>query len=184
METRTVKAFMVPLEEYATVTEEATLFDAVLALEKAQEAFNRTPYAHRAILVCGPGGRIIGKIGQFEVLAALEPRYKDLVDFKHTSRFGFSPEFLTSMMETHGLWRRPLDDICRRCVRIKVKDIMALPTAAEYIPEEATLNEAIHRLVMGRHLSLLVTRQDLTVGILRLCDVFHEVCNVLKTCEV
>jgi hypothetical protein len=37
-----VKELMVPLSEYATVPEGSTLFDAVLALEKAQEEFDHT----------------------------------------------------------------------------------------------------------------------------------------------
>lgn len=39
-----VKELMVPLSEYATVPVGSTLFDAVLALEKAQEEFDRTKY--------------------------------------------------------------------------------------------------------------------------------------------
>ena len=35
----TVAMLMVPLSEYATVFEDATLYDAVMALEKAQEKF-------------------------------------------------------------------------------------------------------------------------------------------------
>lgn len=34
----TAKALMVPLDEYATVPEGATLWEAIIALEKAQEA--------------------------------------------------------------------------------------------------------------------------------------------------
>ena len=36
-----VKELMVPLSEYATVPVGSTLFDAVLALEKAQEQFQQ-----------------------------------------------------------------------------------------------------------------------------------------------
>ena len=43
MKTVAVEDFMVPLEEYATVSEDATLFEAVMALEKAQEIAKNTP---------------------------------------------------------------------------------------------------------------------------------------------
>ena len=48
-----VRDLMVPLDEYATVGEEATLWEAVIALEKAQEDLDRSfyKYLHRAILV-------------------------------------------------------------------------------------------------------------------------------------
>lgn len=71
-----VKDLMVSLSEYATVSEDATLFEAVLALEKAQEAFEKNRYTHRAILVRGKSGDIIGKISQLDVLMGLEPNYK------------------------------------------------------------------------------------------------------------
>ena len=48
-----VKDMMVPLEEYATVFEEATLYEALMALEKAQNAIDRCTmkHLHRAVLV-------------------------------------------------------------------------------------------------------------------------------------
>ena len=39
MKSYSVKDLMVPLSEYATVSEDATLYEAVLSLEEAQEKF-------------------------------------------------------------------------------------------------------------------------------------------------
>ena len=50
MKTVTVKELMVPLKEYATVPKEATLREAVLALEKAQMTLDPLRHNHRAIL--------------------------------------------------------------------------------------------------------------------------------------
>ena len=63
MKSYLVKDLMVPLSEYATVTENARLFEAVLALEKAQENFEdeHTRYRHRAVLVLDKKGKVIGK---------------------------------------------------------------------------------------------------------------------------
>ena len=55
-----VKELMVPLSEYATVPVGSTLFDAVLALEEAQEEFDHTKYKHRAILILDENNRVIG----------------------------------------------------------------------------------------------------------------------------
>ena len=57
-----VEELMVPLSEYATVPEGSTLFDAVLALEKAQEEFDHTKYKHRGVLILGKDKRVIGKL--------------------------------------------------------------------------------------------------------------------------
>ena len=48
-----VKDLMVPISEYATVAKGSTLFEAVLALEKAQEEYDHSKYHHRAVL-CAP----------------------------------------------------------------------------------------------------------------------------------
>jgi len=42
---------MAPLSEYATVPMGSTLFETVLALEKAQEEFDHTKYKHRGVLI-------------------------------------------------------------------------------------------------------------------------------------
>jgi len=49
MEIITVEELIVPLEEYATVGKDGTLFDAFMALEKAQGNFDNNRYLHRAI---------------------------------------------------------------------------------------------------------------------------------------
>ena len=78
---------------------------------------------------------------------------------------------------------KPLDDICRRSANIKVKDIMYTPEEGEYVDEAASVDAAIHQLVSGRHQSLLVSRDADVVGILRLSDVFMEVCRAIKGCR-
>ena len=80
MEQFPIKDLMVPLDEYATVSKEATLYDAVLALEKAQEELDRTRYhyLHRAVLVLDEGGKVVGKVSQLDILSALEPKYQQM----------------------------------------------------------------------------------------------------------
>ena len=186
MKTIPVKDLMVPLEEYATVSEDATLFDAVIALEKAQEKFDRDKYLylHRAVLVYDKNNHIVGKISQLDVLRALEPKYDDLGDVRKISFTGFSPQFLKTMLKQGSLWQNPLRDICSKAGGFKIKSFMYTPTEGEYIDESAALDEAIHLLVMGHHQSLLVTRDKEIVGILKLTDVFSEVFHIMKTCEI
>ena len=59
---------------------------------------------------------------------------------------------------------------------------MHQPTEGEHVDEDATVDEAIHQLVLGRHQSLLVMRKRHIVGILRLTDVFAVVFHAIKTC--
>ena len=184
MKTIAVKDLMVPLSEYVTVSEEATLYDAVLALEKAQEVFDPQKHRHRAVLAFDKNNKVVGKLGQLDILRTLEPKYAEMGDLGPLSRAGFSPQFLKSMIEKFALWDKPLTDICSKAARLKVKDIMYTPTEGEYVEESASLGAAVHQLVMGHHQSLLVTRGKEIVGILRLVDVFKEICEAMKTCEL
>ena len=181
-----VKDLMVPLEEYATVDKEATLYEAVIALEKAQEDLDRSfyKYLHRAILVLDKDKHVVGKINQLDVLAALEPKYREMGDLSKLSRTGFSPQFMKSMLDQYALWDRPLKQICSKGSNIKVKGFMHTPTEGEYIQEDAPLGEAIHQLVLGHHQSLLVTRKKKIVGILRLTDVFMQIFDDMLACQI
>jgi CBS domain-containing protein len=184
MQNITVKDLMVPLGDYATVSDEATLGDAVSALEEARKNVEGDREKFRAVLVLDQNGRVVGKLDQWRVLWALEPRYKQMGDLKETSRFGFSPEFLRSMLDYYELWRKPLEGLCQKAAKTKVKEIMHKPTEGEQVEADATLDTAIHQLVMGRHQSLLVTRGEAVVGILRLSDVFNKVCDEIKSCRI
>lgn len=184
MKSRTVKELMVPLAEYAVVSEDANLFEAVVALEKTQAEYEKNRYTHRAILVLGKGGKIIGKLSQLDVLMGLEPKYKKIGEMKSISNLGFSADFLKDLLAQYRFWDEPTGDLCKKAQRIRVKEIMYAPVAGEIVDEGATLDQAIHQLVMGKHQSLLVTRNGDIVGILRLVDVFKEVFEQIKACEI
>ena len=181
METMLIKDLMVPLDEYATVPDSATLYDAVLALEEAQEKFNHLPYKHRAVLVYDSKDQIVGKLGQLDIIRALEPKYGEMGNIKSLSRFGLSRKFISSIMENNYLWEKPLTHICKKGADIKVKDFMHTPVEGEYVNEDASLEVACHQLVLGHHQSLLVTRGDKIIGILRLTDVFNAIFQTMKT---
>jgi predicted transcriptional regulator len=182
MDLITVEDLMVPIEEYVTVSDEATLYEAVKALEKAQEELDRKRYhyLHRAILVLDKNGKVVGKISQLDVLRALEPKYKEMGNTKHLSRAGFSTNFIKSIMERYALCEIPFSDMCARAADANVKEFMYSPSEGEYIEVDAALCEAIHMLVMGHHQSLLATKEGEIVGVLRLTDVFKETFQTME----
>ena len=186
VEITSIRELMVPLEEYATVSMDATLKDAVDALEKAQQELDRKryKYLHRAVLVLNKNKDVVGKITQMDILRSLEPKYKDIGDTRRVSLSGFSAQFLKSMMDSHSLWVRSLRDICNKAVKTKVKDIMAILTEGEFIDEKDSLEEAMHIMIMGHHHSLLVARDENIVGILRVTDVFNYINDLIKLCKI
>ena len=179
-----VKELMVPLSEYATVPEGSTLFEAVLALEKAQEEFDHTKYKHRGVLILNKKKRVIGKLGQLDVLRALEPKEEDANEINELSQLGFSSNFVRKLRTQRRMTAAPLKDLCSQASKLKVEDFMQTPSEGEFIEQEASLEMAVMQLVTGRHLSLLVTRDQEIIGILRMTDAFAAVFHTMKECEL
>jgi CBS domain-containing protein len=180
MKTVTVIELMLPLAEYATVVREGTLREAVLALEKAQMALDPSQHKHRAILVLDEEGKVVSKITMKNILMALEPNYGKVEGMGVLERSGYSPDLIKDMLEDNALWAEPLQFVRERATQLKVGDFIQTPSEGEYIDENATLGEAIHQLIAYPTLSLLVTRADEVVGILRLSDVFAKICDIIK----
>ena len=181
MKTIVVKDLMVPLEGYATVPQEATLREAVLALEKAQMALDPSRYKHRAILVLDESGKVVSKITMKNILIVLEPNYGKVEGIEVLERSGYSPDLIKSMLEDSALWAEPLQFVRERATKLKVSEFIQAPSEGEYIDENATLGEAIHQLIVYPYHSLLVTSGDEVVGILRLSDVFAKICDEIET---
>jgi CBS domain-containing protein len=177
METKLVKDLMLPLSEYAVVSAEATLKEALVTLKSSQAQLPQGRPPHRAVLVADFQGDIVGRLGQLGFLEALEPKYKVLGDIAHLSQAGLSEEFVNTIMDNYRFWRDNFEDVSRRACTVKVKQVMR--PAAERIDENASLPEAIHLFVMARSHSVLVTSQETVVGILRLSDLFVEVAGLV-----
>jgi CBS domain len=179
-----VKDLMVPLSEYATVPVGSTLFEAVLALEKAQEEFDHTRYKHRGILILDKKNRVVGKLSHLHALRALEPKHDEASGIEELDQFGFSPQYTRNLRKK---WRRqaaPLKDLCQKAMALRVEDSMHTTAEDEFIDHEATVDMAIHQLVQEKLLSLMVTKDNKTIGILRLADVFAAVYHMMKECTI
>ena len=182
MKTKRVKDIMVPLSDYATVSEDDTLADAVAALKRSQANFDPAKYRHRAILVFNKNNDIVGKVTFLSILRALEPKYDEMLSDKGPLHMGFTRKFQKAMFEAMKLWQDPLEHVCRKAAEVRVKTFMVSPEENEMIGPDQALGEAIHQLVIGHHQSLLVTEDKKVVGILRLTDAFEEVAENILNC--
>ncbi len=178
---------MIPLSEYATVHEDDSLKNAIKTLHDNQ-MLNAPPRhdKHRAVLVYGKDKDIVGKIGPLDVLRSLEPKYcnighPDQMSKMGLSRFGLSNEFLCSMLEQYCLWDDNAENLVKTASKLRVKNVMYSMSEGEYVNETASIAEAIHQLIIGHHHSLLVSREDKVIGILRLTDVYKMVCDIMLT---
>lgn len=179
-----IKDFMIPISDYPKVSLDATLREAVEVLEQAHKKFQEREYKPRAVLVDDENGKVVGKISLWHALRALEPKYTKIADFDRLSHWGLDKEFVKSMVRNQGLWSDPLNSLCQAAASMKVKDIMHTLEEDEIIEQESSLSEAIHCMIVGRYLSLLVKDQDKTTGLLRLCDLFSMVSQNIKSCPI
>jgi DNA-binding response OmpR family regulator len=184
-EAKRVRDLMTAHEAFAAVSQEATFFEAVISLEDAQKNVETGYDQHRAVLVLNNEHEVVGMVSQLDILCALEPKYINLSNLLESAGDGLGPEFIQSMIADVDLWRKPLQDICKKAAGLKVLDIMHTPKESEYVKAEDTIDHAIHQLVMGRHQSLLVTdAKNKIIGVLKLQDVFESICNKIKVCGI
>ena len=79
--------------------------------EKAQEEFDHTKYKHRGVLILNKNKRVIGKLGQLDVLRALEPKEEGSGDIDELNRFGFSSNFVHKLRKQRRLKATPLKGV-------------------------------------------------------------------------
>jgi CBS domain-containing protein len=184
LKSKLVHDLMVPLSEYATVSEDATLAEAVAALEKAHAGCDPAKHLHRAILIFDKQRNIVGKVNFLSILRALEPKYDEMISDTGPWHMGFTRKFQKSMFESLRLWQDPLEKVCKKAAKVLVKTFMVVPGESEMIEPDAPLGEAIHQLVLGHHQSLLVTKDNQVVGVLRLADAYQAVADAILGCDL
>ncbi len=180
---RIVKDLMVPISEYATVNKSATLFEAVLALERAQENYDQTKSQHRAVLVMDDKNKIVGKLSQLNVLRALESGNEQSDNVEEIEKYSFSPKFIANLKEQSRLKGTTFKKMCLKPAGMNVVKFMKTLSENQYVEENTSLDVAIYQLLTGPFLSLMVVKDEEAVGILRLTDIFLAVVNAMKENE-
>lgn len=171
---------MLSLYQCATVSESATLYEAVVVLESTRKMYQRWDYRPRIGLVYGEKELIVGTVRHYDILKALEPRYREFGNLPWPAGFGLKKEFVKSTYERYQVWSEPLTDLCRKAAQVRVKDVMRVPAETEYIDPDNSLGEAMHAMLTGNHPTLLVADATGVIGILRLSDVGSYVINEIK----
>lgn len=184
MGTTFVRDHMTSFDGYPRVSEDASLFDAALALDEGRQRLDAKGHRFMAVLVLDKAGKVIGKLNRLDILTCLEPEYLTNEELKKVSRFGLTPEFLHSMLDNFDLWKSPLMDICRKSFGKRVGDFIQKQGSEVFIDAKATLNQAIHQLIMGRTQALLVVSDGEVSGLLRLVDVFDQVASLMRACRI
>lgn len=67
---KTARDLMVPINDYMTISENATLFEAIKVLRNSFHRDGRAWYGHRSVIVLGAGGDLVGVLSLKELLRA------------------------------------------------------------------------------------------------------------------
>ena len=173
-----VKNFMIPIDKYASVKVGSTLLNAIEAIDENHQKNNTNLEPCRAVLVIDDNNEVIGKIGHFAFFKALEPNYQELVLDKKKEYKGEGADDIETMIEKYHLWDESFSDTCKKVKNVKVEDSMTPIT--EYLKEDASLAEAMHKFILWDTLSLFVKGNNKIVGIVRLIDIYTELIKYIK----
>lgn len=167
-----VKELMTPVKEYVTLGTEATLGDAAAAMATGK---------HNDILVVNEDGSLAGILTMTDILASLEPNYRRFTEHERNGET-LTNRFVADIFKEFDLWSDTLNELCRKCLNVRVAEAMHVPGEVEYLDEEDNLEFGVHHYITGVHQPLIVRRRGEVTGLLRLADVFEEVRKKIISC--
>ena len=126
MDEKKVKDLMLPLSEYATVSSESTIQDALKALDRAQLGLTDDRHHHRAVLVLDEDGDVVGKLGHWAILRKLEPKFLNTGDLSVLSKANFKTDDISDLEESLTGFMGSLSALCKRAAGIRAKDAIPL----------------------------------------------------------
>ncbi len=183
MDKMKVRELMVPTDRFPKISDNASLFDAAFALEKAQEAFLSGKAEQRSLLVENEKNQVIGKISPIDLFKGLEKNYNKVNVEETLDKFGLK-YIWTAMRKDYNLWESPFRDLCRKAGDVHVKDFVNIPGEGQTVDVEDTLAKCFHLFVVNRHDALFVLEKDKFAGLLRFSDLYRQVSQTMKECTV
>lgn len=181
MDKAKVEDLMIPANDLVAIKVDDSFAAAVEGLAEALDDFKAGKRALRALIVLDEKGQMVGKISPVDVLRSMEPGYDKLLNMDssvHVSKFGYLIQSLREEIQHAAL---PWDRLCQTAKTHTVQDIMRKPAHSQIIQMGESLNEAIHRFVLGKHRTLFVTDGNKLVGLLDLSLIYLAIVDKLKT---
>ena len=181
MDKKKVEDLMIHADNILSINVDDSFTAAVEGLEQALEDFKSNKRRTRVLIVLDEQGHMVGKISPSDVLRSMEPSYDKLLDTNssaHVSKFGYLIQSLREEIQHAAL---PWDRLCQTAKTHKVRDIMRTPPHSQIIQLGESINEAIHRFVLGKHNTLFVTNGRVLVGLLDVPTLYHAIVEKLRT---
>ncbi len=172
-----VRDVMVPLKDYAVVSEDKPLKEAVAMLRKVYcevESEACTEAGHRAILVMGPNDELVGVMDFRCIQRVLIPEVAGSISERLRS-LGVSIAFAEADAETLDESRASFRARVLKNAETRVKDVMLKPKGV--IQAEDDLLTALKLMHRDRIVVLPVYDNGKLVGVLRDSDLFLSVAS-------
>lgn len=169
MEEKHVKDIMIPLKDYAVVSQDATIKEALKIMKESSERLSPEKFRHLGILVKNEEGNIVGKLTHADILRGLVPDYKDIGGSRLSPIMRAEMGEIISHISDKAFLGR-----CKGQKDKKVRDFMT--TVALSVDVNKGLGHALHIMQTSGHRGLLVTGEEKKpVGMLRLTDIYQLV---------
>jgi hypothetical protein len=162
-----VKDLMLPISECPKVPEDFRLVDAVSVLESWRQRPGSRDYRLRVLLVHDDTLKITGTLRHQDILRVFAPGKVK------------SP-FFSASTKGQPTWEDLLAACHEIAGQVRVKEVKHTPGEAEFIDENAPLEEGFYRLLTYPSLHLMVRSGEGVGGILRLSDIFSLLCQEIQ----
>lgn len=182
-----VDDLMVSVSKFPTISQEATLREAILTLDRVWEEYASGQREQRILLVFDHENSIVGKLTPKDVIRGLERSFGNLRGVPaaaaqanpllDTYRYVMNSPSLRELRERT---ETPWDDLCSRTRDTRIKDFLTTPPSSQVIEAGDSLNKALHRFIVSGHNSLFVTKDKKLVGVLRFTDTYRELLDRVK----
>ncbi len=172
---------MVLTQKFPKISARAAYFEALSALESAQQKYLSGESEEKILLVENEKGKVIGKLSPIDLFRGLETNYRRVNTEDVLTRLGFD-YIWKSMEKDYNLWENPFKDLCHKAKDIQIKDFIKAPTKGQSIGADDTMVKCFHLFVMNRHDALFVMENDEIIGILTFSDVFRKTSQIMKEC--
>ncbi len=173
MPTRRIGEIMIPIEQYPSVRDTATLREAIAAIEGVQLEVDLRKSLPRVLLVFDAIDVMVGYVRRRDIMRGLEPRsmVSQPLDYrKKPFDVGIDPNL------SELSYDRALKGILEQAER-PVTEVMR-PNEV-LIDSEDHLMKAVYEMVSNNLSHLPVIRDGHLVGVVRSVDVFHELAQLV-----
>ena len=184
MEKMKVTELMRPLDEFTSISSQATFIEAVEALEKADQEFKAGKAPQRILLVYDAAQKVVGKMSPMDIVQGLEPDYLNIDMPTTTSYYRLMQTVQKSAQKELRLWKDPLKELCNKAYGVKIHDFIKMPTHDHMVKIDDKMEEVLHLFVVERHDSLFVQDGENIAGLILFSDVYKKIREAMQACPL